>query len=169
VKTFAYRFATPVVTGLFLVSGISGIALFFHWKPGLFHSMHEWLSMLLLVPFALHTWRNWNALAGYFHRKALMPAIAASCLAALAFAMPSLNGAQGGNPSARTLPLLTHASLADLAPILRTTPDELAASLRQRGLSVASNADTLDAVAARASTPANQLLLALLPPPNPRN
>ncbi len=43
------RYATPFITGLFLVSLISGIALFFHVGPGGFHGMHEWLSMLLIL------------------------------------------------------------------------------------------------------------------------
>ena len=47
------RYATPLITGLFLVSMISGIALFFHWGSAWFHGMHEWLSMVLIVPFVL--------------------------------------------------------------------------------------------------------------------
>jgi hypothetical protein len=43
---FLNRYATPFITGLFLVSLISGIALFFHVGGALFHGMHEWLSMV---------------------------------------------------------------------------------------------------------------------------
>lgn len=162
-KTFIQKFATPAVTGLFLISAISGVALFFHWNSRLFHSMHEWLGMALLLPFAFHTWRNRNALMGYFHRKTLLPVLAVCFLGAGAFAVASTTGKPGGNPAARVLPLLTHANIADLAPILHATPESLTATLRQRGLTVASEADTLDTIAARANTPANQLLLALLP------
>ena len=48
------RYATPLITGFFIVSAVSGVALFFRWTPSAFHAMHEWLSMVLLVPFALH-------------------------------------------------------------------------------------------------------------------
>ena len=51
---FMHRFATPLTTGLFVVSAVSGIALFFHWAPTAFHTMHVWLSMVLLLPFILH-------------------------------------------------------------------------------------------------------------------
>ncbi len=162
-KTFIQKFATPAVTGLFLISATSGVALFFHWNSGLFHSMHEWLGMVLLLPFVFHAWRNRNALMGYYRRKTLLPALTICLLAATAFAVSSSTGKPGGNPLARTLPLLTQASIADLAPILQATPENLTATLRQRGLTVTSEADTLDIVAARANTPANQLLFALLP------
>ncbi|MCB1455931.1 MAG: DUF4405 domain-containing protein, partial [Nitratireductor sp.] len=54
------RYATPFISGLFLVSLISGIALFFHVGPSGFHGMHEWLSMVLIAPFVLHLWKNWK-------------------------------------------------------------------------------------------------------------
>ncbi len=43
---FLARYATPLTTGLFIVSLVSGIALFFHWGGAAFHGMHEWLSMV---------------------------------------------------------------------------------------------------------------------------
>ena len=45
-----YRYATPLITGLFLVSLISGLALFLHIGPGGLHPMHEWLSLVLILP-----------------------------------------------------------------------------------------------------------------------
>ena len=59
-KSILYRYATPFTTGLFLVSLVSGVALFFHVGPAAFHGMHEWLSMVLILPFVLHMWRNWR-------------------------------------------------------------------------------------------------------------
>ncbi|MDT8871715.1 hypothetical protein RAA17_12975 [Komagataeibacter rhaeticus] len=32
----------------------------------MFHSMHTWLSMVLLLPFVLHVWRNWGQFMLYF-------------------------------------------------------------------------------------------------------
>jgi hypothetical protein len=55
------RYATPLITGLFIVSLVSGVALFFHLGSAWFHSMHEWLSMVLILPFVLHIWKNWRA------------------------------------------------------------------------------------------------------------
>ncbi|HSO47757.1 MAG TPA: DUF4405 domain-containing protein [Rhizobiaceae bacterium] len=55
------RYATPLTSGLFAVSLISGVALFFHLGQAAFHGMHEWLSMVLILPFALHLWKNWRS------------------------------------------------------------------------------------------------------------
>ena len=70
-RTTLLRYATPLITGLFLVSLVSGIALFFHVGSAYFHSMHEWLSMVLIAPFILHIWKNWRAFLNYFKRSAM--------------------------------------------------------------------------------------------------
>jgi len=165
VKKFLNQYATPFTTGLFLVSAISGVALFFHWQNALFHSMHEWLSMVLLVPCIFHIWKNWTPLVGYLRRKALVLPLAICALAAVAFMVPALGGgsSSGGNPARRIIPLLTQAKLTDLAPILHTTPDLLIATLRRHGLDATSGDETLTSVAKRANTPADRVLLTLLP------
>ncbi|MCE8421489.1 DUF4405 domain-containing protein, partial [Rhodovulum sulfidophilum] len=58
-SSYLGRYATPFITGLFIVSLVSGLALFLHVGPSGFHAMHEWLSLLLIVPFVLHLWKNW--------------------------------------------------------------------------------------------------------------
>jgi hypothetical protein len=164
-KAFMNRLATPLTTGLFAVSTISGVALFFHWAPGAFHAMHEWLSILLLLPFAFHVWKNWNALLGYARRRTLLLPLAASLLVALPFAVSGMMAAgnRGGNPAFRVLPLLTQARLSELAPVLKTTPDALLANLKQRGHKADSTDATLSTVAAASGVPASELLIALLP------
>ena len=51
--TLLQRYATPLITGLFLVSLISGTALFFHIAQSTFREMHEWLSLVLVVHSAM--------------------------------------------------------------------------------------------------------------------
>lgn len=164
-NTFINRFATPLTSGLFAVSLISGVALFFHWAPGAFHAMHEWLSMVLLAPVFLHVWKNWKGLVGYAKRKTLLVPLVASLLVAVPFAVSGPMGGRGGNPAFRTIPLLTQARLSDLAPVLKTTPEALLAALKQRGYKVTSTEDTLDAVADASGAPASNLLFAVMPTP----
>ena len=135
-----FRLATPLMTGLFVVSLLSGVVIFFHVGPGWFHPAHEWLSMLLIIPFGLHLWRNWRPFVNYF-KKALMPlAVAASLVALAVFGL-----APSGEASARSGP--PQFALADsiiaatpqvAAPVLGTTPDELVAKLKAAGIA---NAD----------------------------
>lgn len=159
------RVATPLTTGLFAVSTVSGIALFFHVAPAAFHGMHEWLSLVLVLPFALHVWKNWRPLTAYAKRGALWWALGASVAAALAFALPALTGGAGGggNTAVRVMATMTAAPLSELAPVLKTTPEALLADLQERGYAPASTGDSLDAVAAARGEPARDLLLTLLP------
>ena len=160
------RYATPLTLGLFAVSTVSGIALFFHFAPGAFHGMHEWLSMVLLVPFALHVWKNWDPLLGYLRRRTLLLPVALTVLAGLVFAVPSLRGGTGGGPPPlRAALLMTQARLADLAPVLKTTPDALRASLTQRGFAVPSLDDSLASIAAARDVPAERVLFELIAQP----
>ncbi len=161
--SFITRYATPLTTGLFAVSTISGLALFFHWQPAVFHGMHEWLSLVLLVPFGVHVWRNWRPLVGYLRRGTLIWPLVASLVVSLPFAVAGLGGGAEGNPALRTIHLMTRTPLADLAPVLKTTPDALRATLAGRGLTVAPEHDTLDAIAAASGTSSTDLFISLLP------
>ena len=158
------RFATPLTTGLFAVSGVSGVALFFHWAPAAFHEMHEWLSMVLLLPFAMHVGKNWRPLAGYARRGTLFPVMTVAVLVAMPFAASALmrSGAER-RPSARAVKLLTQARLADLAPVLRTTPNALLANLRRQGLLARSPEESLADVANASGQQSPDLLAALMP------
>lgn len=167
--SFTNRFATPLTTGLFAVSTISGLALFFHWLPAVFHGMHEWLSLVLLVPFALHVARNWRPLVGYARRGTLILPLLASVVLAVPFAVAGLSDSSGGgNPAIRTMRLMTGTPLADLAPVLKTTPEALRATLTARGFTIAPTDDTLDAIAATSGHSAQELFLAVLPGPATR-
>ncbi|MFC3639934.1 DUF4405 domain-containing protein [Camelimonas fluminis] len=158
------RYATPLTTGLFLVSAISGVALFFRWTPRTFHAMHEWLSMLLLAPFILHMVRNWRPLVNYAKRKTLFLPLVLSLAIAIPFAVSGLSGpGRAGNPAFRALPLMTQARLADLAPLLKTSPDKLLATLRERGYQATSIEENLETIAGTAGKKAPQVLVELMP------
>ncbi|MPQ95895.1 DUF4405 domain-containing protein [Thioclava sp. JE_KL1] len=127
------RYATPFITGLFLISLISGIALFFHWGSAWFHGMHEWLSMVLILPFVLHIWKNWRPMTTYFKRAPMGLALALSVVAALAFVLPaatsSQSGARGGPPQFAIAQALFDAPLSEAAPVLGLSGTDAAAKL----------------------------------------
>ncbi|AQU88431.1 hypothetical protein B0W47_14300 [Komagataeibacter nataicola] len=160
-KLMIKKYATPLITGLFLVSAISGTALFFHWMPGMFHSMHVWLSMVLLLPFVLHMWRNWSQFMLYFRTPSMLVACGLSLVAAIAFVITT--GHAGGNPARQLFPLLTHAPLSTLAPVLHTAPDALAERLSHEGCTVHATDETLEQIATDCGQKSNDLLLRLLP------
>lgn len=134
------RYATPLITGLFLVSLISGVALFFHWGPGAFHGIHEWLSMVLILPFVLHLWKNWRPMTAYFKRAPMAIALGLSLLASLAFFIPfgAGNGQTGAPPQVAILQLIAAAKPAQIAALVGRNEDEVIALLKERGFVAAS-------------------------------
>lgn len=146
-QKFLSDYATPLTTGLFVVSLVSGVALFFHFESGLFKSMHEWLSMVLILPFVFHIWKNWRPFVSYFKRAPMMLALALSLVAGAGFAIPTM-GTSGGGVSPRALfEVVENGSVAQVAPLFGLAPDALAAALKAAGYTVASVDDKLSAVA----------------------
>ncbi|PHP68312.1 DUF4405 domain-containing protein [Zhengella mangrovi] len=149
-QAFLNRYATPLTTGLFLVSLVSGIALFFHWGGATFHGMHEWLSMVLIAPFLLHIWRNWRAFLTYFKRPPMGLALGASLAAAVAFAVPTLTGGDRGGVNPRAvIGLIGNGTVAQVAPLVGHTPDTLVSALKEKG--IVATADQTLATAAEAA------------------
>ncbi len=143
------RYATPFVTGLFLVSLISGVALYFHWQTAWFHSMHEILSLVLIVPFVLHVWKNWTPFRLYLRRAPMAVALVLSLAASLAFAVPAMmaGSSGGGSPQMAVFEAIGNAPLAVLGPLFGHTGESLSEGLKAAGYTVASVDDTLNAIA----------------------
>jgi hypothetical protein len=159
-QSFLSRYATPLVTGLFVVSLVSGVALFFHVGQAAFHGMHEWLSMVLILPFALHLWKNWRAFLTYLRRPAMAVATGLSLAAAIAFAYPAMTGAAsaGGPPQFAILEAMGKAPLEAVAPVLGMNADALASKLGEAGYKVDGTAQTLDAVAKASGRSSREIL-----------
>ncbi|PTV93762.1 hypothetical protein C8J27_11242 [Rhodobacter aestuarii] len=142
------RYATPFITGLFLVSLVSGVALFFHVGMGTFHEMHEILSMVLIVPFVLHVWKNWRSVVNYLKRAPMWIGLAVSLLVAVPFALPS-SGSEGrsGPPQFAIAMTVLQSSVQDVAPIFGTDGAGLTAKLTAAGFTVTDPSESLIAVA----------------------
>ena len=145
---FLKTHGTTLTVGLFLISTLSGVFLFFHIFSSTFHAMHEWLSMLLIVPVAIHIWKNWPGFASYFKRKTIYMPLALSLIAGIAFAYPSLSGStSGGNPLRATVQAVQGGTIAEVAPLFDLTSDALSDRLKAKGYSVSSVDQTLVEIA----------------------
>jgi hypothetical protein len=164
-QNFVTRYSTPLTTGLFLVSLVSGVALFFHVGNQYFRGMHEWLSMLLVLPFALHVWKNWGPLVNYLRRGWMLAPLGLSLAAAIVFAAPAMISPEtgaGGNPMMVMSRVLAEARVGDLATMMKTTPDKIVARLEAAGLGVVSAETTIAAAATAAGKDARQVVLAVV-------
>jgi hypothetical protein len=163
---FINRYSTPFTTGLFLASLISGVALFFHYGAQYFHAMHEWLSMLLIVPFVFHVWKNWGPLSNYLKRGWLLAPLGLSLAAMLVFAAPAAlstgGGAGGGNPAVAMGRVLAEARISDFATMTRTAPEVVQARLKALGIEATSLETTISAAAKAAGKDAREAVMVLV-------
>jgi hypothetical protein len=141
------RLATPFTAALFLVSVVSGIGLFVHVGMGYFYDMHGWLSLLLLLPFGFHLWKNWTSVRCYLTRGWLVIPFAITLSLAALFVVPTLRGQPSGDPGFTAFNLLMDASLGSIAPLVHRNAEDLAARLRAEGFMVASINSTLAEIA----------------------
>lgn len=149
-KRWLMNYATPFIAGLFLVSLVSGVALFFHIQAGWFHSMHEWLSMVLIIPFALHMWRNWKPFVNYFKRNAMVQALSLSFLAAVLFAVwPASNDGRSGPPQFAVAQQVVTQSPNHVAPLFNMSAEDLVTKLKMNGFSEATVTLPLNQIAAK--------------------
>lgn len=164
------RYATPLLTGFFLISLVSGIGLFFHIGPSGFHGLHEWLSMVLILPFVLHLWRNWRPMLGYFRRAPIWLALALSVAAATVFLLPSGGdsaGRAGGPPQFQLAHLMLSHSASEVAPSLGLTAQTLGQRLRAAGFTLASPDQSLTEIARQSGKTEADLATALTTDPTP--
>lgn len=165
-RDYVNRYATPFTTGLFVVSLVSGIFLFFHVGTAAFRGMHEWLSMVLIIPFALHVWKNWLPITSYLKRGWLVWPLAATFGVALFFAvngMMELGGA-GGNPQVAMFQAFGTARIADLAPVLKVSQDEIDARLARVGLTGVSHDVSLNDAAKAGGKEARHVVFSVILP-----
>lgn len=156
------RYATPFLTGIFLITLISGFMLFFHVAPPAFHGMHEWLGLLLILPFALHLWKNWRPMRNHLKHAPMAVATAASVALAGLFLLPGGN-AGPGNPAMALMGRIAQSSPAELAPLLDTTPEALLAALNGAGIAVADAAQPVGPAAGAAGKSIMDIAAALRP------
>lgn len=153
------RYATPFITALFLVSLVSGVALFFHFGSAAFHGMHEWLSMVLIVAFILHVWKNWRPFLTYFKRAPMLIALVLSLLGGLAFAMPAMTGQRaGGSPQRAVFEAFQGGTVANIAPLFGHDAQSLIAVLRDNGLTVAGPDVTIREIGDASEQSANDVI-----------
>lgn len=156
------RYATPLITGLFLVSLVTGVAIFFHVGPTGFRPMHEWLSLALLLPFGLHVWKNWRPFLNYFRRAPMILALAASLGAGALFLVPGADGGAGGPPQFVLAQKVLAGTVDQVAPLLGMSPTDLAGRLNAAGFAVTDPQISLHQIATAAGKSDAQLAEALI-------
>ncbi len=98
---FVARYATAATLATFLVTGVTGVLLFYHVGGQYLRTAHDWVGMAFVVASVLHVVRNWNACVKLLKKPraqaVLLPVagITAACILADSQSAGSYNGGRG--------------------------------------------------------------------------
>lgn len=134
---------TPITTGAFLLTAVTGILLFFHAATGLNKAVHEWLSWVFLAGAILHLALNFALFKKYLtQRRAQVLMGSFVLLLALSF-MPMGEEEHHAPPFVPPIKALAQAPLTTLAQVARTSPEQLRERLADQGLAVTSDQQSI--------------------------
>jgi len=108
--------ATSFTATLFLVIGISGVMMFFHFYDNQVKSLHEYLGLAFIVAVLLHIFYNWKSMKNYFSKKSFIIIAVTTLLVSNVFILQSLNQKQ--SPKGKIIKSVLQAPLKDSYTIL---------------------------------------------------
>ncbi|MCI5125339.1 MAG: DUF4405 domain-containing protein [Candidatus Electrothrix sp. AR5] len=134
---------TPLTTGAFLLTAVTGVLLFFHAATGLNKAVHEWLSWVFLIGAVVHLALNFAPFKKYLtQRKGQV--LMGSCVLLLALSfIPMSEKGHHDSPFAPPIKALAHTSLTTLAQVARISPEQLRERLADEGLTVNSDQQSI--------------------------
>jgi hypothetical protein len=153
--------ATPLTAGAFLLSGVTGVLLFFHLDTGLNKLAHQWLSWALLAGVVLHITSNLIAFKRHLYGR-LGQGFVALFLLVLALSFFKW-GTKDAPPNwAASVQTLAQLPLNELALVAHLPKEVLLSKLKQSGLEVHRDDQTIrDAVGDNLRKQAKALEIAL--------
>ncbi len=96
-KNFKIRdYATSFTTLMFLVIGISGLMMYFHFYDKYVKELHEIIGLVFVTVALFHVLANWKAMKNYFSKKVFLFAVASTIVVSSVFVINSLG--KGDNP-----------------------------------------------------------------------
>ena len=144
------KWATPLTTGAFALSAISGVMIFFHVSSAPVKVIHEWGSWLLVIGGLLHVAGSWQSFVRYFSRPAARTIMIVFAAVIVASFLTLGSGAHGHGrklPPALLSRALPEASFATVAGVARHDPDELRKELESKGIVVRDREETIREIA----------------------
>lgn len=133
---------TPITAGAFLLSGVTGILIFFHLESGIGKFMHEWLGWVLLGGAALHVVANYAGLKSHLVTLRGQLLVGIFAVALLLSFVPL--GGEDEPPFMPPIRALSQVSLSTLAQVAQVTPEQLRDKLSKAGVQSTSDRQTLN-------------------------
>jgi hypothetical protein len=124
---------TPLTTGGFVLSAVTGLLLLFKMQFGQVKLVHEWLSVIFVIGAIVHAAVNWRSMARSFAQPRAQAILAVFALTICAsFFIPGEK--RGTIPPAKSLAMFQHSSLLAVAQIAERTPEEAIQLLEKQGI-----------------------------------
>src|SRR5690554_266488 len=92
------KYITPLITLTFVITGISGIMMFFHIMDGYTEVLHEFMGLFLVILSILHIIVSWEMLKKHFKKKIFWVTILVSPIISALFVVQ-----QQANPKVDTI------------------------------------------------------------------
>jgi hypothetical protein len=133
---------TPITAGAFLLSGVTGILIFFHLESGTGKFMHEWLGWVLLAGAALHVIANFAGLKSHLTSLRGQLLVGIFVVALLVSFLP-VGGGNGEPPFIPPIRALAQTPLSTLAQVAKVTPEQMREKMIREGLQPTSDQQSL--------------------------
>lgn len=156
---------TPLVIGSYLVTGISGVMLFFHIGESLIKEAHEWIGLLFAIGATLHISTHWTPFKRYFSKPVALGVMLASLTAGTAFMVEAGTHAGGGSPVKAVMSRIEQAPLTLVARLQQRDESELVALLEQQGYTVTDPGESVQTLAAVNNRSSRELIPLLFTQP----
>ena len=155
--------STPLIIGSALVVVISGVMMFFHVGEQLVKSMHEWLGLVFVAAILLHVLNHWMPFSRYLQNRRALSVIAMVCILALGW-MLFTGGDDRQHPAKRLVSSMQQAPIALLAELQHQDSQQLLTTLRNAGVRVDNDQQSLNQLASVNQRNPFELLDLILPP-----
>jgi len=151
------EWATPWVIGAFLLSGVTGITLFFKVNTQLGQLAHEYLGLVFIVAILTHLVPGFLNVKRYFRSPKALVIIGVYALILLATFVPFGPPKQSGDKNTLRLFLdaAMNAPLQDVAKIVGRDPNDLIKQLQANGYDIKSPSESI--IDSSGSGPTRQL------------
>jgi phage FluMu protein gp41 len=133
---------TPITAGAFLLSGVTGILIFFHMETGANKFVHEWLGWLLVAGAALHVVVNYAGFKSHLATSRGKVLLGVFAVALIARFIP-VSGEIDEPPFMQPIRALSQAPLTTLAQVAQITPEQMHERMVKEGLLPTSDQQSL--------------------------
>ncbi|MDR3514939.1 MAG: hypothetical protein P4M00_03925 [Azospirillaceae bacterium] len=153
---FLRQYATQATAALSVIVAVTGVILFFFAAHGPITLLHEWLGLVFVVVAILHGWRHRRVIATYLgqNRTRVMAGTLVAVVAAVFTIVPSENG----GALRKLITRVQAAPLADVAPVLGVSAEDMIGALTAKGLRIDAEKPTLASIATTNHLPLRRLL-----------